>query len=99
MSKIKTWHKRICNGCLLIAFLGLVAFGVAKYEGFGEPQHDTESVMKDINQTEQQLVYSERDLRKLGSLLFREIYTFYYGEGVPCTPSSFYFFCLTTKGE
>lgn len=53
MSKIKTWHKRICNGCLLIAFLGLVAFGVAKYEGFGEPQHDTESVMKDVNQTEQ----------------------------------------------
>lgn len=53
MDKIKTWHKRICNGCLLIAFLGLVAFGVAKYESFGEAQHNTESVMKDINQTEQ----------------------------------------------
>lgn len=53
MSKIKTWRKRICNGCLLVAFLGLVAFGVAKYEGSGEAQYDTESVVKDTNQTEQ----------------------------------------------
>ena len=51
MSTIKTWHKRIYNGCLLIAFLGLVAFGVAKHESFSEAQHDTESVVKDTSQT------------------------------------------------
>lgn len=53
MSKIKTWRKRICNGCLFIAFLGLVVFGIAKHESANETQYDTESVVKDANQVEQ----------------------------------------------
>lgn len=59
MSKIKTWRKCICNGCLFIVFLGLVVFGIAKHEIANETQYDTESVVKDANQVEQQLVYRE----------------------------------------